>query len=84
MQGASADSDSLSQDSVDPTSVQDLIQKSVNQLGTTLRGELTEMIENNNTKLATELMTQFQTMILNTLTPGSTGTPVTQEGAGKN
>ena len=84
MQGASADSDSLTQDSVAPTSVHDLIQKSVGALGNTLRGEMSQMIENNNTKLANELMTKFQTMIMNTLTPGKTGTPVTQEGAGKN
>ena len=84
LQGPSADIDSLSQDSTVPTSIQNLIQTSVDTLGTTLRGEMNQMITNNNVQLANDLMVKFQAMIMATLNPGSTGTPVTQEGAGKN
>ena len=84
LQGPSADGDSHSQDSTVPTSIQNLIQTSVDTLGTTLRGEMNQMITNNNVQLANDLMVKFQAMIMATLNPGSTGTPVTQEGAGKN
>lgn len=84
MKNPSTDSESLSQDSMTTTSVQALIQTSVESMGNTLRGEMTQMIENNNAKLANELMTEFQKMIMATLRPGSTSTTVTQKGAGKN
>ena len=84
MTNPSVDSESLSQDSITTESVQTLIQTSVTTMGNTLRGEMTQMIQNNNTKLANELMTKFQQMIMATLSPGSTSTTVTQKGAGKN
>ena len=52
MQNPSVDNESLSQDSTTPTSIQNLIQTSVNSMGNTLRGEMTQMIKNNNCEYA--------------------------------